>query len=335
MTDVNHLRDLLASSLNIVITTHRKPDGDAMGASLAMYNVLCQKGHRVHFISPTEFPDFYNWLPGSQDIVVYTESEQQCADLTYAADLIFCLDYNSLNRVNEMGHYINHAEGKKVLIDHHPDPDGFADFNYSKPTASSTAEMIYDFLEMIQHSGSINKEVAECIYTGIMTDTGGFMFEGTTARVHRIVAELVDMGVKSKDIYDKIFNTYRETRLRLLGYCLKEKMVIYPEMKTGFISLSHEELSKFDVQTGDTEGLVNYPLKLNDVVFSALITEREELVKMSFRSKGDFDVNKFARNHFEGGGHRNAAGGISRASLDKTVEKFVNHLANYPELIHN
>ncbi len=334
MTDIHHLQEVLTSYLNIVITTHRKPDGDAMGASLGMYNILCRKGHKVHVIAPTEFAEFYKWLPGSEDILVYTEQEQNCANLTYSADLIFCLDYNSLNRVNEMGHYINHARGHKVLIDHHPDPDGFADYNFSEPQASSTAEMVYDFLEMIDYTDYLNKEVAECLYTGIMTDTGGFMFAGTTPRVHRIVAHLLDLGVESHVIYNKIFNTYRESRLRLIGYCLKEKMIIYPELKTGFIYLSKKELEDFDVKTGDTEGLVNYPLKLKDVVFSALLTERGDIVKISFRSKGEFDVNQFARKHFEGGGHKNAAGGISHASLDETVNKFVNHLSNYHTLIH-
>ena len=329
MHNLQELKTFLQQARKVVITTHRNPDGDAMGSSLALYNLLIQQGHDLQVITPTDYPEFLTWLPGNDHVLVYTNDEEKCQKLIKEADIIFCLDFNSLTRVNEVGHWINVAEGKKVMVDHHPSPDDFADYVLHDDKASSTCELIYDLMEMLDMKELLNKEVGECLYTGIMTDTGSFRFSSTSPKVHRIAAELLEKGVNNSDIYNKIDNTFTEARLRFFGHCLENRLKVLPEHNTAYIYVTKQDLQRYHYKTGDSEGLVNYTLALLGIEFGALIIDRTEVIKLSFRSKGNFNVNQFAREHFSGGGHAAAAGGISNDTLEKTVEKFVKLLPKY------
>ncbi len=331
---VNRVKQLLHGQKKVVITTHQNPDGDALGSSLGLAHFLRMQGYDARVISPSNYPNFLKWLPGNEHVLHYPLAKDRAQKLVEEAEVIFCLDFNSLGRIGELGQYVEKAEAKKVVIDHHLEPDDFADVLISNTDASSTAEMIYEFIEEWDGLKYLNCNVAVSLYTGILTDTGAFQYPATTARVHEIVAQLVDKGVQVNDVYQRIYNSFSEKRLRLFGYCLTEKMKVFPELKTAYIHLTPEELIRFDVGPGDTEGLVNFPLKIADVNYSALIIDRTELIKMSFRSKGDFDVNQFARTHFNGGGHKNAAGGMSKDTLEETLKRFEEALPTYKDQLN-
>ncbi len=317
-----------------MITTHSNPDGDAMGSSLGMYRYLKKKGCEPVVIVPTAYPDFLAWMPGNSEVVVYPKNTERSQKLIDEAEIVFCLDFNHLSRTGEMEKPLADSKAKKIVIDHHISPDSFPDFLFSDVAKSSTSEMVYDFIVSIGDEQLIDREIAECLYTGILTDTGGFQFPITSAKVHEIASKLVAKGINNSDIYEKVFNTFSESRLRLFGHCI-ERMKIFKDLKTVLITLNRSELQRFGVKTGDTEGLVNFPMKMSDINFSVLIIDRTERIKLSFRSRGSFDVNKFAREHFDGGGHRNAAGGQSFENLDAVVKKFEGVLPNYrQELIY-
>lgn len=307
----------------IVITTHHKPDGDAIGSSLGLYNALIQLGHEVQVITPNDYGLFLHWMPGDETVIEFESAPEQALPYIASADLIFCLDFNDLKRVNELGDYIRQSKARKVLIDHHLDPPGFEDFTYHDTTASSTCELVYRFLHSIELSAFIDQDVAACLYTGIMTDTGSFKFPATTPQVHRIVADLMERGANHTRIHQLVFDQMGENVLRFLGYCFSQKLKVLPEYKTAYFTVSAQELEKFKLKTGDTEGLVNYALNIDGIRFAALMIDRTKLIKMSFRSKGEVPANEFARTWFEGGGHFNAAGGQSSATLEKTEELFL------------
>lgn len=333
MENIGQLKSLLSIPKDIVITSHRNPDGDAIGSSLALYLYLNKLGHTVRVIFPSEYPDFVAWLPDANEITIYDIEPERSEDLAKRADIIFCLDYNSLDRIDKLGEVI--AALKKttlVMIDHHLYPDIDAEFQISEPSASSTSELIYDFIEQLGDLQLMDTDIAECIFTGILTDTGSFKYS-TSPKLFRIVANLLELGVDDVKLQDLIFNSQQEKHLRLLGHCLKNRMEILPEFKTGIIWLTRNDYEHFDIQRGDTEGIVNFLLKLKAVKIAAFITEQPTIVKLSLRSKGDISVQEIAKKHFKGGGHKNASGGSSYGSLRSTINKLKSILPQYKEMI--
>jgi phosphoesterase RecJ-like protein len=321
-SELKKLKSILSKPRKIVIVTHWSPDGDAMGSSLGLYNYLLQKKHTVSVITPNDYPAFLTWLPGNAKVIDFLSGASKASKLIVAAELIFCLDFNSLKRIDKMGALVEASPALKVMIDHHLQPDDFADFMHHTVKASSTCELIYTFIESLGDKKKIDKKIANCLYTGIMTDTGSFRFPSTTADTHRIIAALIDAGAENAFIHSRVYDDNTESRLKLLGFCLCEKMIIMPEYHTGYISLSAEEQERFHYQKGDTEGLVNYILSMRGMKFAAFMSERDGIIKISFRSKGKFDVNTFARINFSGGGHMNAAGGMSNEKLESVVANF-------------
>lgn len=332
-TDLIELKALLSIPKKITIVSHKSPDGDAIGSSLGLYHYLVQKGHEVHVVMPNDYPSFLKWMPGNNEIVIHEGHQQNAEALVNGAEILFCLDFNSPDRAFGLEEVIQRSENVKVMIDHHPQPSDFVDFMLSDTSACSTAQLVHRFAALMGDKIP-NKESGECLYAGIMTDSGSFRFPSTTAETHRIVADLMDLGVRNDQVYNLINNTSSEHRLRLLGYCLDDKLTVVSKYGTAFIALTVEEKKRFHYQQGDTEGTVNYPLSIEGVNFSAIFIEAEGYVKISFRSIGDFDVNLFSRSHFSGGGHRNAAGGRSDLSLQETIEKFVGLLPQYADKLN-
>lgn len=333
MENIAQLKSLLSIPKDIVITSHRNPDGDAIGSSLAMYHYLNEFGHTVRVIFPSEYPDFVAWMSDAEKITIYDIEPERSEELVQKADIIFCLDYNSLDRIDKLGEVIATLKDTQiVMIDHHLFPDIQADFQISEPSASSTCELIYDFIAMMGDRDKINVTIAECIFTGILTDTGSFKYS-TSPKLFKIVSHLLELGVDDYKLNDLIFNSLEEKHLRLLGHCLKNRMEIIPEYKTGIIWLNRNDYEQFDIQRGDTEGIVNYLLKLKDIKIAAFITEQPTIVKLSLRSKGDISVQEIARKHFKGGGHKNASGGSSYSTLKGTINKLKQILPQYKEMI--
>jgi phosphoesterase RecJ-like protein len=335
--EIQALQQLLETPKDIVITTHHKPDADALGSSLGMAGYLKKKGHQVTVIPPTDYPSFLNWMPGNDDVLIFTsKSETEVRARMQKADVIFCLDFSALSRINELGEIVQASPATKVLIDHHMHPENFAQIMFSNTNAAATCELIFEVIKGLGDEALIDKEIGECLYAGIMTDTGSFRHPSTSRNVHLIIAELISIGVNTAKVHRLIYDNHTLTRLRFLGYALKDKLVVHPEYNTAYIAITQEELKQFDSKTGDTEGLVNFALSIEGIVFAALIIDRGQAIKISFRSVGDFSVNDFARNHFHGGGHHNAAGGISFDSLPATLAKFESLLPQYSqELIHS
>lgn len=334
MLDTASVIDLLAQPRKIVITTHHKPDGDAMGSSLGLYNYLIQQGHHVKVITPTDYPQFYNWMPGNGDVLIYTDNTAQADTLISNADIVFCLDFNALGRINEMGGKVGESKAIKIMIDHHLEPEDFDDYRYWDINACATAQLVYTFIvEVLNNKKLVNRDVATCLYTGIMTDSGSFRFPTTTSAVHRIVADLIDAGAVNWRIHELVYDNSSESRLRFLGNCLAHKLEVYNEFNTAVITVNKQELEKYHVITGDTEGIVNYALSISNVRLAAFIVERKDKVKLSLRSKGDFPANDICKKYFNGGGHRNAAGGTSTDSLTQVIDQFKLILPKYKTLL--
>jgi len=316
------LKALISEKKNIVITVHRGPDGDAMGSALGLYNVLVQLGHIVTVITPNDYASFLYWLPGNEKVIVFTEEKEKAKQITTDTDLIFLLDFGQIRRLDDYGDIVQNSTAKKVMIDHHQEPDEhISDILFSDVTACSTAQIVFEIIKELGYKNLINKDVAECLYTGIMTDTGSFKYSSTTERTHHIIAELIGEGAENSKIHDLVYDNFSENRVKLLGYCLNQKLQIFKENKAAIISLNAEELKQFKFKKGDTEGIVNYALSIEDIIFAVFIAEKEGLVKLSLRSKGNFKVNEIAKKYFSGGGHKNAAGGISDISVNDTIEK--------------
>jgi phosphoesterase RecJ-like protein len=334
MLDLATLTNLLAQPQKIVITTHHKPDGDAMGSSLGLYNYLIQQGHHARVITPTDYPDFLSWLPGNDEVIIYTEQTEQAARLIADAELIFCLDFNALGRINEMGVLVGESKAYKIMIDHHLEPEDFDDYRHWNINACATAQLIYDFIvNELHHKELVNKDVATCLYTGIMTDSASFRLPNTSSTVHRIVADLIDAGAVNWRIHELVYNSASEGRLRFLGHCLANCLEILPEYNTAIIAVTKADLEKYDVDTGDTEGIVNYALSIASIRLAAFIVERRDRVKLSLRSKGEFPANEICKKYFSGGGHRNAAGGHSNDSLEQVIQQFKQILPEYKKLL--
>src|ERR1700761_9018241 len=266
MLDIISLTNLLAEPKKIVITTHHKPDGDAMGSSLGLYNYLIQQGHHVKVIAPTDYPDFLSWMPGNEEVIIYTENLQLSAELIAEAKIIFCLDFNALNRINEMGELVRVSGAFKVMIDHHLEPEDFDDYRHWNINACATAQLVYDFIvNVLGNKQLVNADVATCLYTGIMTDSASFRLPNTTSAVHRAVADLIDAGAVNWRIHELVYNSASENRLRFLGHCLTNCLEILPEFNTAIIAVNKHDLERFDVETGDTEGVVNYALSMASI----------------------------------------------------------------------
>lgn len=322
MLPISEASALLKEPKKIFVITHHKPDGDAAGSVLAMYHYLTKKGHSVTPVVPSELPEFLMWMPGVDHLINYEAESNNALQALKNADVIFCVDFNDFARTKHMTEALAQAMQPKILIDHHLYPAPVWTYGSSTPEKSSTCEMVYDYINQCGDNDLIDKDIAACLYTGVMTDTGVFRFPITTAAVHEMVADLKRKGLNHSIIHEEVYDSWSAKRMQFLGYVLMEKMEIFPKYAAGLISLSRKELKLFDVNTGDLEGLVNYPLSIAGIRFSTLITERADEVKMSFRSKGDFDVNSFARQYFNGGGHFNASGGRSTASFIDTVAYF-------------
>lgn len=333
--DVNKVIATLSIPRNVVIVTHRNPDGDAIGSSLALYNYLQIKGHQVTVITPNDYPEFLKWLNGDKKVINFENKTKKAKEVIKKADVVFCLDFNSLKRIDELGEIIGEKEAFKVIIDHHLEPEAFADVTISDPNASSTAQMVYEFIETIGDKDLISKAIANAIYMGIMTDTGSFRFSSVTAKTHQIIAHLIEAGADNSMVHEKVYDTNTESRLRLLGYCMSEKMKVFEEFHTALITLTKDELQRFNYKKGDTEGFVNFPLSIEGIKMTAFFTEGDEYIRISFRSKGDFSVNELSRNHFNGGGHSNAAGGMSELTMDETVLKFISLLPQYRKALQS
>lgn len=333
MKNLSELKTLLETPKKLVIIPHHKPDGDAIGSSLGLYHYLIQKGHSIDIISPNSFADFLKWMPSNEIIIDFEVEEEKTKELIAHADLIFCLDFNTLKRINEMGELVAQSAAIKVMIDHHQQPDDFADFILSETTASSTCQLVYDFMEMNKDLSLLNKSVAISLYTGMVTDTGSFRFSSVSPRVHQIAAHLLEFKINHEAIHEQVSGGFSENRMKFFGYCISNKLQVIPEYNTALISVTSQELKEYNIQTGDTEGLVNYPRSIKGNKLAALIIDREEMVKLSLRSVGDVDVNHIARTYFEGGGHKNAAGGKSEHTLEETVQKFISILPSFKEIL--
>lgn len=326
------LKKAISKAKNISILTHTNPDGDAMGSSLGLHHYLLKKSKKVKVIVPNIYPGFLGWMPAAKQSMVFEGNENAVQKQVERSDLLFILDFNNYARLDKLGELIAKSDAPKILVDHHRQPDTCFDLYFHDEHASSTAELIYDLICGIDSQKMIDKKAATCLFTGIMTDTGSFRFPSTTDRTFSIAAGLIKAGADNSDIYNRVYDDYSAQRLKLLGYCLN-KLIFLPEYKAAYIGISEEELKRFDFKKGDTEGVVNQALSVRGIIFSAFFSEKEGEIRMSFRSKGKFDVNKFARAHFGGGGHANAAGGKSKESLDQVVTKFVELLPKYaPEL---
>lgn len=324
MKAIAEILPLLTQPKKVVITMHQKPDADAMGSSLGLFHVLKQLGHSVTVISPTNWAEWLKWMKGAESAIDYELSPEKANPVLNEAEWIFCLDFNTLARTRKMAGHIRSLSCIKILIDHHQEPETES-FNYgiSDTSKSSTCEMVYDFILEAGLSDKINEAAAECLYAGVMTDTGSFRFSSSSAAVHRMVADLKDRGLNHTRVHECLFDNFLENRLRFTGHVLLNRMDVYYEYNTVLIAIPWKDLVRYQIKTGDTEGLVNYPLTIQGIKLAALIIDRDEEIKCSFRSKGDFDVNTFARRYFEGGGHFNAAGGRSSDTLEGTVQKFI------------
>ncbi|MGB1204278.1 MAG: DHH family phosphoesterase [Chitinophagales bacterium] len=324
---------LLQTPKNIWITTHDRPDGDAMGSSLGLYHFLQQKGHQVRVVVPTEYPNFLNFLPSNDEVVTYEYQKKLGLQLLDEADIVFVLDFSALHR-NEMGQQIAASKATKIMIDHHLDPEDFSHYQVWDTKASSASELIYEFIDLLNDTSLINHDIAACLYTGICADTGRFKYN-LTPRTHRIAAELVVQNIDLDQIHRNLFENFSENRLRFIGHCLNRRLRVYEHHNTAIIYISSADTEKYRCRTGDTDGLVNYALGVVNVRFAILLKEHrnQRIIKISFRSNGDFSVKEFAEKHFQGGGHKNASGGRSNLSLQKTLEKVERLLDDYQEML--
>jgi len=327
---LQHLAAWLKTPAKMVIIPHKNPDGDAMGSSLAWQGILQQLGHTATVISPNDYPTFLHWLPGHSTVVNYENTPEKAIALVAEADVVFTLDFNTLKRIDALGECVEKSKAKIVMIDHHQEPDDYADLMFSEPSIGSTCELLYNIIVGLGHKERITKDIASCLYTGILTDTGSFRFPSVTADTHKAVAELIYRGANHSYIHEQIKDTARPDRLKLLGIAL-QNMVFLEDVNTAYITLSQDELRQCHFQKGDAEGFVNYGLSVSGIRMAVLMIEyqNEGVVKLSFRSKGDLHVNTFAKTYFEGGGHINASGGISKRDLAETERYFVDSVRSF------
>ena len=331
--NVDHVEKWFEKADKIVIVSHVSPDGDAIGSSLGLYHFLLSQDKTVHVIVPNAFPDFLKWMPGAKEIIQYNRYKEFADKLIQEADVICCLDFNVLKRIDEMEEAVKNSPGRKMLVDHHLNPGDFARITISHPNISSTSELVFRLICQLGNFGDISKEGAECIYTGMMTDTGGFTFNSNNREIYLIIGELLSKGIDKDEIYRRVFNTHTEDRFRLMGYVLYDKMQVFPQFKSALITLSREEQKRFHHMKGDTEGFVNMPLSIKDVCFSVFLREdtEKDMIKVSLRSVGTFPCNLVAAEFFNGGGHLNASGGEFFGPMEDAVALFKQALVKYED----
>ena len=318
----------------IVIVAHVAPDGDAIGSSLGLWHFLNSQEKTVNVIVPNAFPDFLKWMPGSKDVLLYDRYKEFADNLIAEADVICCLDFNALHRIDAMAPAIAESKARKILVDHHLHPEDFCDITISHPEISSTSELVFRLICRMGNFSDITKEGAECIYTGMMTDTGGFTYNSNNREIYFIISELLSLGIDKDEIYRKVYNTYSESRLRLMGYVLSQ-MKVYPDYHTALISLTKEEQCRFDYVRGDSEGFVNIPLTIKGVKFTCFLREDTEkpMIKISLRSVGTFPCNQLATEFFNGGGHLNASGGEFYGTLEEAKKVFEQAIEKFKPLL--
>lgn len=330
---IKEVKGLIEKADHVVITTHRNPDGDAMGSSLGLMHYLRKKGLGVSFVAPTDYGDFLKWMPGNDEVVIYENDKASAESFFQQADLIFCLDFNDTARTEGLQGLLDEMNVPKVMIDHHLDPKHFEDYALWDASSAATSELVFDFIQESGDTELIDEAIGACIYTGIVTDSGSFRFASTSAKLHRIAAQLLEKGIDHVKIHEKIYDSFSENSLRFFGHCFTNQLQVFKEYRTAIIAICNEDLEKFGVSKHQTDGLVNFALSLQEVVFAAVIKEDATMTKISFRSKGRFPANEFAREFFEGGGHLNAAGGKCDKGVSETAAIFTEKLDNYKDLL--
>jgi len=335
INEIKKLAKLINTPFNILVVSHYNPDGDAIGSLLAMVHYLNKKGHKVSAMVPNEIPHFLRWLKDSEKVIIFQKNQKKAFKIIGQSDIIICVDFNTPGRIKGFGSKLIPSKAIKVLIDHHPNPDNIFDINLSDISVSSTAELIYKFILKAGDRKIIDSVIAECIFAGIMADTGCFSYNSSNPETFQIVADLLTCDINKDKIYNLLYDNFSSSRIKLMGYCLNEKMVIIPEFHVAYISLTREEMARYNFKTGDSEGFVNIPFSVKGIYITALFTEQKDHIRISFRSRGDFAINEFCEKHFDGGGHKNAAGGESKLPLKETIEKFEKLLNLYHNEIEN
>lgn len=336
MQNLKELQELLTSkALNIVIFPHQRPDADALGSCLGLETIFKKQGHQVTIISATKFPMFLDWMPNSEKVIIFPEEEDKSREIIQKADLLCCLDFSAPSRMAPLDKEIENSTAKILLIDHHLGKVDFADYELWDTKAAAAAELVYDFICMIGAKELIDISVAECLYAGIMTDTGSFKYPSTSSKTHLIAAELKKLGLNSSKIHNLIYDANSEDKLRFLGHALLHNLKVFPEYRTAYFAISQKDIQRFKFQRGDSEGLVNYALSIEGICFAATLIDYKKEIRISLRSTGEFPVNDVASKYFNGGGHKNASGGRMTTSLDETVEIFDNFLPEYKEQLLN
>ena len=333
--EVDHVEKWFERAEKIVIVSHVSPDGDAIGSSLGLYHFLTSQETTVNVIVPNAFPEFLHWMPGAKEVIVYDKYKEYADKLINEADVLCCLDFNVLSRIDEMEEVVKNTPARKMMVDHHLYPGDFCRITISHPEISSTSELVFRLICQLGNFSDITKEGAECIYTGMMTDTGGFTYNSNDREIYYIISELLSKGIDKDEIYRKVFNTHSEGRLRLMGYVLYDKMQVFPEFNSALIWLDASEQKRFQYKKGDTEGFVNIPLSIKDVRFSVFLREDTEkkMIKVSLRSVGTFPCNKVASEFFNGGGHLNASGGEFYGPMEEAINLFKQALVKYQDLL--
>jgi phosphoesterase RecJ-like protein len=333
--NIDHVEKWFERADKIVIVSHVSPDGDAIGSSLGLWHFLNSQDKNVHVIVPNAFPDFLKWMPGAKEVIQYNRYKEFADKLIMEADVICCLDFNVLSRIDEMEEIVRVSPGRKMIVDHHLYPGDFARIVISHPQISSTSELVFRLICQLGNFSDITKEAAECIYTGMMTDTGGFTYNSNDREIYLIIGELLSKGIDKDEIYRNVFNTHSEGRLRLMGYVLYEKMQVFPQFNAALITLTREEQKKFQYKKGDTEGFVNMPLSMKGICFSVFLREdtEKDMIKVSLRSVGTFPCNEVAAEFFNGGGHLNASGGEFYGPMEEAVALFKQALVKYEDLL--
>lgn len=328
MKNLEQVKQLLSSPKRIVITSHANPDGDAIGSSMGLYHYLKKQGHRITVVMPTEIPDFLNWMKDFDQILVYEQTQNFTSQIIKQAEVIFALDYNGLSRLEAMSSLVGESTAYKIMIDHHIDPEDFVDAVLSDTSASSTCELIYEFIEnLLQDGAGMDTDVLNALYVGILTDTGGFRY-ATTSKLFQIVAGMLEKGVDNNKITDLVFNSYTVKSFNLLAHCISNCLELMEDCNTGIIAVSHADHRRFNIQRGDLEGVVNFVLRIRQMRCAVLITERRDIVKISMRSKGDFSVQEICSKHFNGGGHLNASGGSIHKPFKDVISFFKEIIRN-------
>lgn len=336
MRDISSFKQLCDTPQRVAIIMHHRPDADALGSGLGLAAFLKKKHHQVDVIAPSPFPRFLAWMPGASEVIVANQGRHdEAVACLQQADTIYCLDFSSLSRINALGEALDSAKGTKVVIDHHQDPEQFADLYFWDTKASATAELIYQIIEAMGEVSLVDSNIAECLYAGIMTDTGSFRNPNTTINSHTATAKLIQHGADTTKVYRLIYENNSLERLRFFGFAITQRLFVLKEYNTAYFVIKEEDFEGFNLKTGDTEGLINYALAIEGIVLAAIIKDKKDIIRISLRSSGEIPVNEWAREHFSGGGHKNASGGSSSLSLEETVEKFKDIVKDNKHILTN